>query len=66
MPRRWALSAACSAPINYSVGPIRHLPAALAAARGREVPEAVGKPEAKARAKPPALNPGQLLKNLFH
>jgi AsmA protein len=41
-------------------------PSALAASRGRAVPEGEGKPEAKAGAKPPSLNPGQLLKNLFH
>jgi AsmA protein len=41
-------------------------PAALAAARGRAVPEGVGKPETKPGAKPALPNPAQLLKNLFH
>ena len=47
-------------------GPTDICPATLAAARGRAVPEAVGKPEAKPGAKQGIPNPGQLLKNLFH
>jgi uncharacterized protein involved in outer membrane biogenesis len=47
-------------------GPTDICPAALAAARGRAVPEGVGKPEAKPGAKQGIPNPGQLLKNLFH
>jgi AsmA protein len=41
-------------------------PAALAAARGRAVPEAAGKPEPKQGGKQGLPNAGQLLKNLFH